>query len=275
MTSIDKAMELKASATEGIDRTLRELRRRSPAVQLVVNPTGQGLTVHLLAAVGATPFIAYDERMFDHGPMDAEGLVIDPLVLGLLGPDALTRAAHRAVESGSPWVLNPAPPKFGEARVELSERLSRLQPSVIRGNGMSLYGISPAARSESRSPGKISSEEALDVADELARDSAAVVAVTGDIDYVTDGQGLVAVVNGDPLLGRLWGIGYALSALICACCAVTPDPYAASVHALTMMSVAGELAAKDAQGPASYRTRLLDILYGLDERVLIEKARIG
>ena len=268
-------IELEPPRTSGIDRTLRELRQRSPSVQLVVNPTGQGLTVHLLAAVGASPFIAYDERVFDHGPMDADGLVIDPQVLGLLGPDSLTRAAHRAVEGGRPWVLNPAPERFGAERVHLSERLSRLQPSVIRGNGRSILGIGPGQRAEVGAAAQISSEEALDVADDLARTSAAVVAVTGDVDYVTDGRGLVAVVNGDPLLGRMWGVGYALSALICACCAVTPDPFAASVHALTMMSVAGELAAKDADGPASYRTRLLDILYRLDEDTVVEKARIG
>ena len=95
-------IELEPPGTSGIDRTLRELRQRSPSVQLVVNPTGQGLTVHLLAAVGASPFIAYDERMFDHGPMDADGLVIDPLVLGLLGPDSLTRAARRALALRAP-----------------------------------------------------------------------------------------------------------------------------------------------------------------------------
>ncbi len=269
-------VKLETPGTSGIDRTLRELRQRSPSVQLVVNPASQDLTVHLLAAIGATPFIAYDERVFDHGPMEADGLVIDPLVLGLLGPDTLTRAARRAVESGCPWVLNPSCITSGAASVELSERLSRLQPSVIRGNGLSILGISQGSRSEIRAPAaRVSSEEALDAADDLARISASVMVVTGDVDYVTKGKGLVAVVNGDPLLGRLWGIGYALSALICACCAVAADPFAASVHALTMMSVAGEIAAKGADGPASYRIRLLDCLYRLDEKTLLERARIG
>jgi hydroxyethylthiazole kinase len=101
-----------------------------------------------------------------------------------------------------------------------------------------------------------------------------VVAVTGVVDYVTDGEGIVAVANGHPLMTRVTGLGCALTCLIGACAAVTEDPLQATADGLAIFGVAGELAAAEALGPASFRLRFIDALYNLDEATLTSTASV-
>ena len=68
--------------------------------------------------------------------------------------------------------------------------------------------------------------------------------------------------------------GTILSAVVAACCSVEEDALAASSHALAILGCAGELAASEASGPASFRTGLIDRLYNLDEAGLDAGARI-
>ena len=58
----------------------------------------------------------------------------------------------------------------------------------------------------------------LPAAQALARQTNAIVVVTGERDYVTDGQRTRTVVGGDPMMTRVVGTGCALSAVVAASC---------------------------------------------------------
>jgi hydroxyethylthiazole kinase len=62
--------------------------------------------------------------------------------------------------------------------------------------------------------------------------------------------------------------------LIGACAAVTEDPLQATADGLAIFGVAGELAAAEALGPASFRLRFIDALYNLDEATLTSTASV-
>jgi hydroxyethylthiazole kinase len=59
-----------------------------------------------------------------------------------------------------------------------------------------------------------------------------------------------------------------------ACCTVEEDALAAASHALAILGLAGELAAEEAAGPASFRMGLIDRLYSMDQDSLDAGARI-
>jgi hydroxyethylthiazole kinase len=59
-----------------------------------------------------------------------------------------------------------------------------------------------------------------------------------------------------------------------ACLSVESDAWCASAAALTMIGVAGELAAAKAEGPGSFAVAIIDALYNLDGRTLVSKAQI-
>ena len=59
-------------------------------------------------------------------------------------------------------------------------------------------------------------EEARAVLNDLALSSGSIVAVSGPVDYITDGHDLIAVRGGDAQLTKVTGAGCALGALIAA-----------------------------------------------------------
>lgn len=261
-----------ASPTE----TLERLRERAPLVHCITNLVAMDTTANLLLAAGASPVMAHAKEEIAEMVEAADTLNIN---IGTLTPDwveAMAQAVNKASEVGRPWVLDPVGCGATTYRTETAASLTALQPTVIRGNGseiMALAGAATGGRGRGVDSG-IESVEALDAASDLAQRSGAVVAVTGGVDYVTDGTRIAAVANGVPLMSKVTAIGCGLSALVAACLAVEDDAVLATAHALAILGVSAELAAQEADGPGSLRWRLLDALAALDGGTLTEMASL-
>ena len=120
---------------------------------------------------------------------------------------------------------------------------------------------------------RLRDEGDVDAARQLATDTKAAVAITGAVDYVTDGRRVAAIENGHPLMTRVTGLGCSATAVIGAFLAVERDAFAATVAALAVFGVAGEIAAARSPGPGSLQVALLDALYLLDEATLAARLR--
>ena len=255
-------------------RTLRRLRERRPLVHAITNFVAADLTANLLLAAGARVVMAQDKSEAEDFVALADALCLN---LGVLTADRLepmVAAARFAVELGRPWVLDPVAVGTSVERRALARRLSGLQPTVIRGNAAEILAMAEDTEVATGVDSPLDAAEALDAAHDLSRATGALVAVSGAVDYVTDGARLAAVANGHHLMTRVTGVGCALSALMAACCSVEEDALAASSHALAILGLAGELAAGEAAGPASFRIGLIDRLYNLDQAGLDAGARI-
>jgi hydroxyethylthiazole kinase len=117
-------------------------------------------------------------------------------------------------------------------------------------------------------------------APELARQAALrlglVASVTGPVDHVSDGERVLAVANGHPLLAAVTGTGCISSALTGCFLAAKPDePLEAAAEALAALGVAAEDAAAGAEGPGTFHARLYDALAALDPDTLDGRARIS
>ena len=102
----------------------------------------------------------------------------------------------------------------------------------------------------------------------MAAEYHCVIAVTGAIDYITDGRQLVKLHNGHPMMARVTGMGCTATALIGAFLAISPSPLEATVAALACLGVAGERASRDGSGPGSLQAYLLNELYQLNAEIL-------
>jgi hydroxyethylthiazole kinase len=109
----------------------------------------------------------------------------------------------------------------------------------------------------------------------FAEAHATIVALTGNIDTVTDGRRGIAIANGHPLMGLVTAMGCAGAALVCAALAVERDSWLATLAALAAFGVAGELAAQRAHGPGSFATAMIDALHGLDRGILRSRLRVS
>ena len=109
----------------------------------------------------------------------------------------------------------------------------------------------------------------------LARAIRGTVVVTGATDLATDGERIVRIANGHPLMTRVTALGCALTAVTGAFAAVEKDTLRAAAAATAIFGLAGELAAAKAQGPGSLRVALMDALHSLDEATVRSGVRGG
>jgi hydroxyethylthiazole kinase len=76
------------------------------------------------------------------------------------------------------------------------------------------------------------------------------VVVTGEVDYITDGQRTRTVTGGDPLMTRVVGTGCALSAVVAASCSLPGDRLDNVAAACGWMKRAGTVAVAQSRARA-------------------------
>lgn len=119
------------------------------------------------------------------------------------------------------------------------------------------------------------STDAVEAAKSLAKVSSSIVAVSGAVDIVTDGDRVIGVGNGVAMMQKVTATGCAVTALIAAFVAIDPlHAFEATASALSLFGIAGEIGLEIAKGPASLRMHLIDSLYGLDRDTLFHRINI-
>jgi hydroxyethylthiazole kinase len=188
--------------------------------------------------------------------------------------EAMLAAGRAANRSGVPVVLDPVGAGATTYRTEVSRQLlNELDVAVVRGNSAEIATLTGRA-------GEIRGVEAVGGAGdpELAREAAlalgTVAAVTGPVDHVSDGQTVASVANGHELMGTVTGTGCMATAITGSFLGVrAEDPLVAATGALIAFGVAGEDAARGANGPGSFHVALYDALHALEPETLDARAR--
>jgi hydroxyethylthiazole kinase len=155
----------------------------------------------------------------------------------------------------------------------VGELVAATSPSIIRGNGSEIMAL---CHDQARTRGVDSTEasqKAVGAAQTLHASLGAVICISGATDYIVGGPEVLQVRNGHPMMTRVTGLGCTATALCGAFAAVTPDRAQAAAQAMTVMGVAGEMAAERSEGPGSLQMHFLDALYCLTEADLLQ--RIG
>lgn len=175
--------------------------------------------------------------------------------------------------AGKPWVLDPVGAGATRLRLDVSQRLLALRPTVIRRNAsevLALAGTLATGRGVDATDSVAAAERA---AQDLARRTGAVVAVSGPADYITDGSAAFRVANGHAMMPRVTALGCALNGVIAAFLVGQPA-LPATVAAMAYCGLAGELAARSATAPGTFQAAFLDALYQLKPDELTLGARV-
>jgi hydroxyethylthiazole kinase len=257
--------------------SLRRLRETKPLVHQITNYVVMNETANATLALGALPVMAHAREEVEEMARIAGALVLN---IGTLSPqwvEAMLLAGRAANERGTPVVLDPVGAGATAYRTETARLLlDELDVAVLRGNAgeiATLVGVDAEVRGvESIGAGL----EPAELAREAARRLGLVASVTGAVDHVSDGDTVIAIENGHPLLATVTGTGCMSSAISGCFLAVNRDaPLAAAVEALVAFGVAGEDAARGAKGPGSFHVGLYDALAALDPDTLDERARLA
>ncbi|MBB4168953.1 MULTISPECIES: hydroxyethylthiazole kinase [unclassified Rhizobium] len=254
---------------------LSHLRARPPLVHCITNFVAMNIAANVLLAAGASPAMVHAQEEAGEFAAIAGALTINIGTLSSGWLRGMETAAIAAGQSGKPWVLDPVAHYATGFRRAAVDRLLELGPAVIRGNASEIIALAGGA---SRGQG-VDSRDGVEQAEEsarlLARVHGATVAVTGVVDFVTNGERAARIEGGSALMPQVTALGCSLTCLVGAFVAVRPDaPFEATVAALATFAVAGETAASKADGPGSFSWRFLDALAGLDASLLDRHARL-
>jgi hydroxyethylthiazole kinase len=238
----------------------------------MTNVVVTGFTANVLLATGASP--AMVEAVQESGEFAgvADGLLINVGTLTADMAESMRTAVAAAQAAGTPWVLDPVAVGALQFRTKFAAELLDSGPAIVRGNASEILSLAGADGSAGKGVDSTAgSDDALEAAGALATARGCVVAVSGAVDYVTDGRTVLAVAGGHPVMTRVTGVGCALGALMAAFRAVDASALHAAAAASTVLAVAGERAAARSKGPGSFAVALLDELAGLDAAALARR----
>lgn len=243
---------------------LHHLRTRSPLTHCMTNDVVQAFTANVLLALGASPAMVIEAEEAEQFAGIADALLINVGTLTSPRAQAMRRAIERAVAAGKPWTLDPVAVGALAFRTRFCQQILTLKPAAIRGNAseiLALAGMSAGGRGVDTTD---TAASALPAAQALARQTNAIVAVTGEVDYVTDGQRTKTIAGGDPMMTRVVGTGCALSAVVAASCSLPGDRLDNVAAACGWMKRAGSVAAAHSAGPGSFASAFIDALWNLE-----------
>lgn len=243
---------------------LKRLRSASPLVHCMTNQVVQEITANVLLAAGASPAMIVDKAETPAFARIASALLVNVGTLTATQFEAMQLAVDSANAAGVPWVLDPVAAGLLPWRDDCIRQLIAKKPAVIRGNASEILAVAGQGAGGKGVDSTDSSASAVETAAALARCTGAVVCVTGETDYVTDGEHTVEVTGGNVMATLVVGTGCSLSALVAAFIAKAPDRVTATAAACALAKRAAAEAAAVAKGPGRFHDAYLDALYTID-----------
>ncbi|UXN37691.1 hydroxyethylthiazole kinase [Avibacterium paragallinarum] len=257
---------------------IAKIRKQNPLIHNITNIVVANYVANGLLALGASPIMAdAEEEMADLAKFSSV-LVINIGTLDSYKVKAMLAAGKAANQAGIPVVLDPVGVGATAYRkAVVAQLLSHIKFTAIRGNAgeiAQLAGIHWSAKGVDAGQGE---SDVAEIAKVAAQQYQCVVAVSGKVDYLSDGKQLATIHNGTAMFPKITGSGCLLGAVIGAFLAVQPDqPFNATVQACTAYAVAGELAAEPlgAKKYGQFYTALLDQLGELEDQQVAQYAKV-
>lgn len=252
---------------------LSTMRSTAPLVQNITNYVSMNVMANVLLAAGCSPAMVHAEEEAAEFARFTSALTINIGTLSCDWVKSMELAARAANDAGTPWVLDPVAAGATSYRRDTAERLVKLYPSIIRGNASEIMALSGLLAQGKGVDSADSVEAAKEAAKTLARKTGGIVAVTGEKDFVTEGELGYVIENGHAMMPMVTALGCSLTGIVAAF-AVGQPRLEATAAALAFYGLAGEIAAKEAKGPGSFAVHFLDALHSITPDDLNKGAKV-
>ena len=265
---------MKITASQ-IYKSIEAIQKQAPVVHNITNYVVMNSTANALLAIGASPVMAHAEEEVEEMVNIASALVINIGTLSERWIHSMFKAAHQARKKGIPVILDPVGAGATAYRTKTARDLINNEPpAIIRGNASEIMALYDDKSKTKGVDSAASSDAAIDVAQKLSETHKCVICVSGLTDYIIDKEKIMKIKNGHHLMSRVTGLGCTASALCGAFAAVEKQPFFATVKAMAVMGIVGEMAASVAAGPGSLQTNFLDYLYCLSENDISQRLKV-
>ena len=247
---------------------LKLIREKSPLVHNITNYVVMNNTANGLLALGASPVMAHAPEEVEEMVAIASALVINMGTLSKHWVEAMLKAGKKAKERGIPVIFDPVGAGATSYRSQTATIIiNECKPDIIRGNGSEIMSLAKSNIATKGVDSTANSESALEMGKDLAQKTGAVISISGQEDFITDGKNVNTVKFGSPMMPKVTGLGCTASAITGAFAAVNKNLLEAATNAMTIMGFAGEIAAKKSDGPGSLQINFLDTIFNFHKLI--------
>lgn len=261
------------------------VREVKPLIHNITNYVTVNDVANIVLACGASPIMADDENEVEEITAICSGLNINMGTLNTRTILSMKKAGKKSNQLSHPVLLDPVGVGASQLRMNTAfELLNCVKFDVIRGNISEIKILAShqgtirgvdANIEDTVTPENLS--ECIEFVKEFAKKTNTIVAVTGAIDLVSDGDRCFVIRNGTPEMSSITGTGCQLSALTTAFLSANQNNKIDAVAAATCaMGLAGEIAKKcmlKNEGNATYRNRIIDAIYHMNGEILERGAK--
>lgn len=256
------------------------LRKTMPLIHNITNYVTVNDVANILLACGGSPIMSDEVEDVEDITSICNGLNINIGTLHKSSIEGMLRAGKKANDLHHPILLDPVGAGASKFRTETALRLMQeLNLAVIRGNISEIKTLALGSGTTKGVDADVSDavteenlEQAIEFVKAFSKKTGTIIAVTGRIDLVTDGNRCYVIRNGRPEMGEITGTGCQLSGMMTAFITANPDEMLeAAAAAVCAMGLAGEIGWSRMQtgdGNATYRNRIIDAIYNMTGDIL-------
>jgi hydroxyethylthiazole kinase len=260
---------------EQIYKSIEAIRKQAPVVHNITNYVVMNNTANAILAIGASPVMAHAQEELEEMVNIAQAMVINIGTLSEYWISSMFKAMQQARKKGIPIILDPVGAGATTYRTRTARELIESgQLTIIRGNSSEIMALYDNQSKTKGVDSAAASDAAIATAQKLVQTHKCMVCISGATDYIVGKEKILKINNGHPLMTKVTGLGCTASALCGAFAAVEKNSFAATVKAMAVMGIAGEMAAEQSAGPGSLQMHFLDILHCLTEDDIAQRLKI-
>ena len=264
---------------------LENMRAKSPLVHNITNYVTVNDVANVLLAAGGSPIMSDDADDVEDITSICGGLNINIGTLNKNTIPSMFLAGKKANELGHIVLLDPVGAGASRLRTDTANRLMQeVRFDAVRGNISEIKTLCTGSGSTKGVDAdavdavtEANLDDGVQLVKAFAQKTGCIVAVTGAIDLVSDGERCWCIRNGRAEMSRITGTGCQLSALMTAFLVANPDrKLDAAAAAVCMMGLAGEIGWANMQpgdGNSTYRNRIIDAIFNMTGDALEEGAK--
>ena len=252
----------------------KKIKEQSPLIHCITNPISIMQCANAVLLLGARPIMAEHPDEVREITASAKALLLNFGNITRDRLEAIKLSYDEAMKKEIPIVIDAVGAACSELRrATVNEMLGKRNPKtqlLIKGNYSEIRALLDETYKSSGvdADKKLTFEEILDMAKELARKHGVTVLASGEKDIVTDGAKTAVIENGTKKLGSITGTGCMLGAVCAAFFSIQTD-IDSIVWATAGFGISGENAKGD-----MFLMRLFDAIAEIDDDIIEERKKV-
>ncbi|GAB6169520.1 hydroxyethylthiazole kinase [Clostridium carnis] len=256
-------------------KLINKVKELNPLVLHYTNEVTINDCANITLALGASPLMSYSYEEVDEIVSIASAVVINIGTMNSNRLELFVKAGKAANKYNKPVILDPVGVFATKTRADFTNRLlNEVKFDVIKGNIAEIKYISGF---DVRGKGVDSFDDGEDISEiikKISKKLDSVVVATGKVDFISNGEKVIKVLNGSEKLKSITGTGCMTGSLIGSYLGTGYDKLECAAMGVLTMSLSGELASEISKGIGDFKVNLMNNIYFLTAEKIREQGRI-